>query len=131
MNTRIARLRTAWLGLFAMLMLVFAPLASQSLAAARAATPQAIEAELCAVDAAHDPAMHHMLAGSDDGMLSACGYCDLMFSHAAMPSVPPAVLTPVVLALVTPIPMPSQRYIALGAFPSGRPRAPPVFFLTV
>jgi hypothetical protein len=133
MNSRIARLRTAWLGLFAMLMLVFAPLASQSLAVARAATQLAIEAELCTADATNDSAIHqehHEHAGSD-GLLNACGYCDLMFNHAAMPSVPAATLAPVVLALITTIPIPSQRYIALGAFPSGRPRAPPVLLLTV
>ncbi len=108
-----------------MFLVVFAPLVSQSLAATRAAQAQAIELELCSVDAHAAPA-HPDHAGMHGDLLAACGYCDFLAGHAALPAVPPAALALIVLVLIAMVTMPSLRHIAFGAFPSGRPRAPPI-----
>jgi hypothetical protein len=115
---RYARL-TAWLGLVAMWLVVCVPLVSQLVIASRAHEPVAA---LCSVAAPLDASSHHDPA---PGSLSACGYCDLLATHAAMPSVPPAAVPVLMLAVSMVVPVLSVRFTPLGAFPSGRPRDPP------
>ena len=130
-RSRRARNWTAWLGLLAMCLVVLMPLASQSLAAARAAQAriEAIEHTLCSVDGQDSLAMpmHSGHESSPGGLMSACGYCDFMAGHAALPAVPPVALVLVLLVFIATAAMPPLRHIAFGAFPSGRPRAPPAF----
>ncbi|NKJ50501.1 hypothetical protein CIC12_28010 [Burkholderia sp. SG-MS1] len=133
MTLRSRNRTTAWLGLFAMWLVVFAPLVSQMLMAGRAHEPIAAlcsalqpsgasEAGLVAQAAHSAPEPVHL---SHDDAFGACGYCHLLEHHVAMPTVdavePPAAL---VLAGTAP-PTLSTRFTPLGAFPSGRPRAPP------
>ncbi|MBB3259769.1 hypothetical protein F4827_004785 [Paraburkholderia bannensis] len=118
MNLR-ARIRaTAWLGLIAMWLVVLAPLVSQLVLAQRAHQPVAA---LCSAAETVDSALHHTL----DSALSACGYCDLLATHSAAPPIPavmPALFALVIAALVPAL---VSRFTPQGAFPSGRPRAPP------
>lgn len=111
---------TAWLGLIAMWLVVCVPLVSQLVVASRAHEPVA---PLCSAVASTDTAHQDASAANP---LSACGYCDLLATHAAMPSVPPALVQPLALIVVAIVPMLSMRFTPLGAFPSGRPRAPPL-----
>lgn len=137
MTPRFRNRMTAWLGLFAMWLVVFAPIVSQMLMSNRAHEPIAA---LCsalqprdfsvasAISTAHvstqaTPAPVHL--GHDDAF-GACGYCHLLQHHVAMPALAP-VEPPAALALSgTAPPTLSTRFTPLGAFPSGRPRAPPV-----
>jgi Protein of unknown function (DUF2946) len=64
---------------------------------------------------------HH--ASSDP--LAACGYCDLLATNVAMPSVPPVQLEPLLFVALALVPILLTRFTPLGAFPAGRPRAPP------
>lgn len=130
-RSRRARNWTAWLGLLAMCLVVFMPLASQSLAAARVAQAriEAIEHGLCSADG-QDPSamsMHSGHEGSPGGLMVACGYCGFMAGHAALPAVPPVALVFVLLVFIAMAAMPPLLRVASGVFPSGRPRAPPVF----
>ena len=121
---------TAWLGLIAMWLVVFAPVVSQVLASHR--VPEPIAALCSALPAAQpgvsDHAGHAEAAavhlGHDDAF-SACGYCHLLQHHVAMPTV--AATEPPVAVVMTGTAPPtlSTRFTPLGAFPSGRPRAPP------
>ncbi|REG52313.1 hypothetical protein B0G80_8856 [Paraburkholderia sp. BL6669N2] len=134
MNPRSRIHMTAWLGLFAMCLVVFAPVVSQMLMSNRAHEPIAalcsalqprdfsvVSAASVTTQAAPAP-----VRLSHDDAFGACGYCHLLQHHVAMPTVaaaePPAALT---LAGTAP-PTLSTRFTPLGAFPSGRPRAPPV-----
>ncbi|MFM0168187.1 DUF2946 domain-containing protein [Paraburkholderia sediminicola] len=125
---------TAWLGLFAMWLVVFAPVVSQMLVSNSAHEPIAA---LCSalqprdfsvvstasVTAQPAPAPVHL---SHDDAFGACGYCHLLQHHVAMPTLA-AAEPPAALALAgTAPPTLSTRFTPLGAFPSGRPRAPPV-----
>lgn len=67
---------------------------------------------------------------ADDSGMIACGYCDMLATHATLPTV--ANPLPILVTLVTraPVPVLSTRFTPLGAFPSGRPRAPPLFSLS-
>jgi hypothetical protein len=58
--------------------------------------------------------------------LAACGYCDLLATHAAMPGPAPAAELTHGLVVSAAAPVLSTRFTPIGAFPSGRPRAPPV-----
>jgi hypothetical protein len=131
MTLRSRNRMTAWLGLIAMWLVVFAPLVSQMLLATHAHEPVAA---LCSTlhpsgtdDAgliAHSaPEPVHL---SHDDAFGACGYCHLFEHHVAMPAVA-AVEPSSALALAgTPPATLSTRFTPAGAFPSGRPRAPPV-----
>ncbi|MFM0413410.1 DUF2946 domain-containing protein [Paraburkholderia aromaticivorans] len=131
MTLRSRNRMTAWLGLFAMCLVVFAPLVSQMLVSSRAHEPIAA---LCSTLQPRDfsmasaatqaaPAPVHL---SHDDAFGACGYCHLLQHHVAMPAVA-VVAPPPALALAgTAPPSLSTRFTPLGAFPSGRPRAPPV-----
>lgn len=130
MTLRSRNRMTAWLGLFAMWLVVFAPLVSQMLVADRAHEPFAA---LCSALQPRDPgeangASHAAPAPvhlSHDDAFGACGYCHLLQHHVAMPTVA-AAAPPAALALAGSAPPTlSTRFTPLGAFPSGRPRAPP------
>ena len=112
---------TAWLGLVAMWLIVLAPLVSQCLAALHRNDPTTVA--LCSVQA--PTADSHRVSLGDP--LAACGYCDLLADHIALPALPPASLVFVVLVAIAAVPSLSVRFTPLGAFPSGRPRAPPAF----
>lgn len=119
MNPRARTVTTAWLGLLAMWLIVLAPLVSQLVAARRAPEP---ETTLCST-AQSGVGSHH---GMQDGAFSACGYCDLLATHAAVPPVPAVTLPLITLIVVALVRLPVVRFTPLGAFPSGRPRAPPL-----
>jgi hypothetical protein len=67
-------------------------------------------------------AMHDMPAGS----LGACGYCDLFAHHVPAPALPPATLSVVAVLVAVAAATLSTHFTPLGAFPSGRPRGPPL-----
>lgn len=112
---------TAWLGLIAMWLIVLAPIVSQLVVASHRDDPTA--AALCT---AIQPASETAHAAHADP-LAACGYCDLLADHIVVPTVPPAPLVLVMLLVAIAVPTLSVRHTPLGAFPSGQPRAPPVF----
>ena len=112
---------TAWLGLIAMWLVVLAPIVSQLVIAAH--RDDASTAVLCS---AVQPPADSDHAGHADP-LAACGYCDLLADHMVMPTIPPAPLVLVMLLVALAVASLSVRFTPLGAFPSGRPRAPPVF----
>jgi hypothetical protein len=108
----------AWHGLVAMWLIVFAPLVSQLVAAAH--RDVTAESALCSAAPPHtDAALHD----HGDG-LAACGYCNLLADHAAMP--PAQAALPALFVLGAPAVMAlSLRHVPFGPFPSARPRAPP------
>jgi hypothetical protein len=112
-------LLTAWLGLVAMWLIVFAPLASQLIAAHHAHEPTA---ELCSALQPASSAQHL----SHDDAFGACGYCHLLEHHVAMPGVAVPEPQRALVAAVDRVAPLSTRHTPFGAFPSGRPRAPPV-----
>lgn len=121
MISRARTLTTAWLGLFAMLLIVLAPLVSQLIVAHRAEQP---EAALCSVTSPGAASNH----GTHGGILSACGYCDLLATHVAVPTLPVVSLPMLTLVVVASVTERFTRFTPLGAFPSGRPRAPPSLY---
>jgi len=133
MTARSRNRMTAWLGLVAMWLVVFAPLVSQLLASSQANEPIAA---LCSAlhpagaNDTDDPGLVTQTTTapvhlSHADAFGACGYCHLLEHHVAMPTLaavePPAAL---LLAATAPRTL-STRFTPLGAFPSGRPRAPP------
>jgi hypothetical protein len=143
MNPRAHRRLTAWLGMIALWLIVLAPVVSQLVVAARNREPVAALCSATAPSAdtrhARDTGMAATAMGPmsmsmpmpdtqhahDTGMI-ACGYCDLLTSHAALPTVAPSLLVLVMLVTIAAMPILSTRFTPFGAFPSGRPRAPPV-----
>ena len=133
MTPRSRNRMTAWLGLFAMWLVVFAPLVSQMRVANQAHEPFAALCSALHPTGANDPIDASLVSHSGpepvhlshDDAFGACGYCHLLEHHVAMPTVaavePPAALT---LAGTAPATL-STRFTPLGAFPSGRPRDPP------
>jgi hypothetical protein len=120
MAPRFRKHLTAWLGLIAMWLIVFAPLVSQWVVATYDSDPAAT---LCSVA---QPAAGSAHAGHGDP-LAACGYCHLLADQAAMPTLPAAPLLFVMLVAIAATLVLPVRFTPLGAFPSGRPRAPPAF----
>jgi hypothetical protein len=116
MNVHKRRLLSAWLGLIAMCLITFMPLASQ-IAVHHAAQENAA---LCSAE------HHGHQAPMSNDMLAACSYCDLLATHVAMPVLPPRLDAPLVLALVCAVLLLSVCFTPSAAFPSGRPRDPPV-----
>ncbi|WP_281425785.1 DUF2946 domain-containing protein [Paraburkholderia edwinii] len=102
--------------MLAMCLVVFVPVVSQLVASTHAAEPVAA---LCSATQA-DSGGHH--AGD---LLSACGYCDLLATHAAPPPIAPTIVPVLLLPVVATTVALSTRFTPLGAFPSGRPRDPP------
>lgn len=125
---------TAWLGLIAMCLVAFAPTLSHFVRASRA-----IAVPVCTVqgeDAAHrivlaaGPMSMSMSGHPDSGSslpMDDCGYCDLLNHAPAMAGVPPAPAAPLLLLFAVFVLPALTRHTPLGAFPSGRPRAPPIF----
>jgi hypothetical protein len=117
MTSRARKHRTAWLGLVAMWLIVFAPLVSQLVAFAETSEPFAVNCS--AID--EEGPSHH--ANSDS--ISACGYCDLVAQQAfAVPPAPPSEAVTVLLATAPTVARP--LFINVRDYPSGRPRDPPV-----
>ncbi|AXF11487.1 DUF2946 domain-containing protein [Paraburkholderia graminis] len=121
---------TAWLGLIAMWLVVFAPVVSQTLVSNRAQEP--IAALCSSLQTVQPGAMQHASRAdtsavhlSHDDAFGACGYCHLLQHHVAMPTVAAAQPPVVIVMTGTAPPTLSTRFTPLGAFPSGRPRAPP------
>jgi hypothetical protein len=102
-----------------MCLIVVVPLVSQLIVSARADEPGAT---LCS---AFQPGAHSTDRMSGDA-LAACGYCDLLADHVAVPTMPAVLPVLIVLVAIAAAPVLSTRFTPLGAFPSGRPRAPPV-----
>ncbi|GAB2913266.1 hypothetical protein GCM10027093_59640 [Paraburkholderia jirisanensis] len=117
MNFYARRSVIAWLGIFAMCLIVFAPAVSQWMVSVRAGEPVAA---LCTVSQTGG-ADHHTVGD----LLSACGYCDLLAAHAAPPPIPPSIAPVLLLPIVAAVTVLSTRFTPVGAFPTGRPRAPP------
>ena len=121
---------TAWLGLIAMWLVVFAPVVSQMLVSNRANEPfaalcsalQPANQSLVSHSTQANPAPVHL---SHDDAFGACGYCHLLQHHVAMPGVAAIELPPALALAGTAPPALSTRFTPLGAFPSGRPRDPP------
>jgi hypothetical protein len=122
MTPRARKHLTAWLGLAAMWLVVLAPLVSQLVVAAH--RNAATESVLCsAVSPAAGTALH-----DHADRLAACGYCDLLADHTAMPPVQAALPTLFVLLSAAVVAL-SSRHVPFSAHPSARPRAPPVLLL--
>jgi len=103
-----------------MWLIVCVPLISQLVMAAHADEPNAV---FCSAVQADGHGGHQMSADP----LAACGYCDLLSNHVAVPGVPPLLPMLLVLLVFAAPAVLSTRFTPLGAFPSGRPRAPPHF----
>jgi hypothetical protein len=122
----------AWLGIVAMLLLVCVPTVSHFMHAAH----DNMALPLCtAAESGHESAAvtfassgtHETTHDAGAHLLDDCGYCHLIRHDAALPSVPaglPLVLWFCILVLVL---LPTRCFTPIGAFPAGRPRAPPVF----
>jgi len=117
MNPRARTLTTAWLGLIAMCLIVLAPLVSQLVMAHRALQP---ESALCSASLSGG----EVKQSSHTVSLSACGYCDLLASHTAMPPIAAVTLPLLAIAVLVFLPSLNTSFTPLGAFPYGRPRAP-------
>jgi len=123
----------AWLGIIAMLLITCAPAISHWVNASRAVTVP-VCSETQTPGHAHlvlsvSPGDHSADAGHGTGahLLDDCGYCHLLKHDAVLPSVP-AGWQPVLLLALLALVLPSLRaFTPIGAFPSGRPRAPPLF----
>jgi hypothetical protein len=123
MTLRARKRLTAWLGIFAMCLVVLVPLVSQLVMSAHAGSP---DAAICSALTPNGGDTHQ--AKGDP--LAACSYCDLLANHVAVPTVPPVLPLLIVLIAMAAVPVLSTRFTPLGAFPSGRPRAPPAFLAT-
>lgn len=129
---------TAWLGLIAMWLVVFAPIVSQLVVSAE---PHPY-ASMCGQMQMGDMPIGNMhMAAADGGVagsghraskpaMAACGYCDLLATHTAMPAPTRAAESVFMLVVFAAAPVLFIRFMPAGAFPSGRPRAPPRRFLT-
>lgn len=132
MSPRSHKRFTAWLGILAMWLVVFMPAVSQVVMAAQGMD---LTLPICSValdgSGTHEIVVRHVPADdsqhpSKAGDLGACGYCDLLTNHVALPTVAtpqPAAALLVQLAAATPL---STSFTPIGAFPSGRPRGPPL-----
>jgi hypothetical protein len=100
------------------------------------ATPALAVNAFMALMGVHDMHMMDHGSGAPHGMaghggsgsappMDDCGYCDLFHHIPAMPTVPPAPVAAVLLLFVAFVLPALARHTPLGAFPSGRPRAPP------
>jgi hypothetical protein len=140
MNSHTHRRLTAWLGMIAIWLIVLVPVVSQLVVAHRHAEAVTSRCTMSSMSSMQTMSPMHMTSSMhmmtmpssdmhgahDDGMV-ACGYCDLLANHAALPTVAPSLPVLVMLVTMAALPVLSTRFTPLGAFPSGRPRAPPVF----
>jgi hypothetical protein len=128
MNSHTHRRLTAWLGMIAIWLIVLVPVVSQLIVAHRNSEPVASMCTTNSMSSMHTMTMpsSDMHSAHDDGMV-ACGYCDLLANHATLPTIAPPLPILVMLVTIVALSILSTRFTPLGAFPSGRPRAPPVF----
>jgi hypothetical protein len=107
---------TAWLGVFAMWLIVFAPVVSQGRVSHDRNAPLAT---ICSID--EQPAAGHHSHGLH---LGACGYCDLLAHHvpAPAPALPPL---PAAENYGIAQPPASLAFIHRDLFRAGRPRDSP------
>jgi hypothetical protein len=105
--------------MIAIWLIILAPVVSQLIVAAGNSEPVAVMCTATAPSAGTQPA-------HGNGMV-ACGYCDLLATHATLPTIAPPLAVLVTLVTIVALPILSTRFTPLGAFPSGRPRAPPAF----
>lgn len=118
---------TAWLGLVAMALVLFAPMVSQalerhelrvfeqSMPLCEAKTSASGGTELPIGSTGHDmPAGHQ----------AACGYCDLLAEHVVVPTIIPPMATPAPVHAIAWTPEPG-RLAARHARHAGRPRDSP------
>ncbi|NTZ86095.1 DUF2946 domain-containing protein [Burkholderia metallica] len=107
---------TAWLGLFAMWLIIFAPIASQGLIAQERNSPFA---SICSAESQPD-AGNHVLAVH----LDSCGYCDLLAHHVPAPSAALPQLQAIAHYNVAR-PSASPTFVWRDVFPTARPRDSP------
>jgi hypothetical protein len=119
MNPHTHRRLTAWLGMIAISLIVLMPVASQLIVAARINNPltQVCTAEMPSSSTGHE----------HGASMSACGYCDLLAHQSVLPTLAAPLSILVLIVAIAALPVLSVRFTPLGAFPSGRPRAPPAF----
>lgn len=120
---------TAWLGLVALALALFAPMVSQvlerqapgfeqTMPLCEAKAPASASVEQPIGSSGHDmPAGHH----------TACGYCDLLAEHVLVPTVMPPMAAPAPVHATAWTPEPS-RLAVHQARHIGRPRDSPVLF---
>ncbi|MGM3412418.1 DUF2946 domain-containing protein [Ralstonia holmesii] len=118
---------TAWLGLVAMVLVLFVPMVSQALElhelrAFEQAAPLC-EAKLSASANTDLPAGHDMPAGHH----AACGYCDLLAEHLLVPTIIPPMAAPAPIHATAWPPEPG-RLAVHQARHAGRPRDSPLLF---
>jgi Protein of unknown function (DUF2946) len=118
MTTRSRKPMTAWLGLVAMWLIVFAPVVSQSLASHSACAHEVT------IDAAGEEhhAGHHHHAPADH--LCACGYCGLLAHHALAPPTASPQLLPAARYGIAEA-FPPSHFVSSLAYPTARPRDSP------
>ncbi|MDA0576285.1 DUF2946 domain-containing protein, partial [Burkholderia gladioli] len=122
MTPRIRIRVTAWLGLLAMWLIVLVPLASQLVTAERASDPVAVAATaLCGTSTLQADTAYPRHGDP----LAACGYCDLLADHLALPAAPPLPPTLVLIVALAVLPALCLSFTPPSAFAPGRPRAPP------
>ena len=107
---------TAWLGIFAMWLIVFAPIVSQGLVSRDPNTPFA---RICSADGPPGGGNHaHTIH------LNACGYCDLLMHHVPAPSPAlPRLQASQSYGVAQPEPVIAVVY--RDVFPAARPRDSP------
>jgi hypothetical protein len=120
MKLRIHKHAVAWLGLVAMLLVVFAPLTCQLIASARAKESAGI---VCSTGSHEHSAASH---STSHDQMDTCGYCSFFSHHVAAATIvaPPQALADAVF--VAPRISEPNAFIPISTFPSGRPRDPPV-----
>lgn len=115
---------TAWLGLVAMVLVLFVPMVSQALESHELRTfEQAMplcEAKSSAAVSVELPAGHGMPADHH----AACGYCDLLAEHVLVPTTIPPMVAPAPIH-ATAWPSEPGRLAAHQARHAGRPRDSP------
>jgi len=131
---RVRKTLTAWFGLVAMALVLFAPVVSQALAAHSHRVGLALSLPLCEAKPAVASATSAMLAvnvdghaGGHDGQAehhAACGYCDLLAQHVLVPTAdaPITVSAPIHARAWTALP---ERVAFREARHAGRPRDSP------
>ncbi|WP_092003017.1 DUF2946 domain-containing protein [Paraburkholderia lycopersici] len=125
MNPHALRRLVALPGMIAIWLIVLMPVISQLVVPARIGEPVAAVCTVTAPSAgAHQK--HQAHRAHDNGTI-ACSYCDLLATHAALPAVASPLPVLVMFVTIAAPPVLSIRFTPLGAFPSGRPRAPPAF----
>ncbi|MFJ2991193.1 DUF2946 domain-containing protein [Pandoraea sp. NPDC087047] len=113
-----------WLGLVAMWLVVVAPLVSSSLMTQRWDTPHGTLCSAASQFESHDTAEHRQHVAHGD----ACCYCHFLEHHAVVLGMPLPGIYLACIVVVLAVTTFALRFIPIGAFPSGRPRAPPFAF---